>query len=144
MTSSNSGAIGTYHAMASRISALRAFALNLAARIDGVINHCLSPLHTGLLEGINNKIKVLKRMTYGFRDDAYFFRENPRGIPRNSVKNQKNAAGVVKPWQKVQWCIPTVGAAFVVRMEEVPDFYAEPYNCRWSVVFRRAPGPADE
>jgi hypothetical protein len=26
-----------------------------------------------LLEGINNKIKVIKRMAYGFRDDGYFF-----------------------------------------------------------------------
>ncbi len=25
-----------------------------------------------LLEGINNKIKVIKRMAYGFRDDDYF------------------------------------------------------------------------
>jgi hypothetical protein len=29
--------------------------------------------HTSVLEGINNKIKVIKRMAYGFRDDAYFF-----------------------------------------------------------------------
>jgi len=60
-------------ALASRIPALRQFATNLAARIDGIISHCRYPLHTGLLEGINNKIKVLKRMAYGFRDDAYFF-----------------------------------------------------------------------
>ena len=31
------------------------------------------PLGTNLIEGINNKIKVIKRMAYGFRDDAYFF-----------------------------------------------------------------------
>lgn len=30
-------------------------------------------MHTGLLEGINNRIKVIKRIDYGFRDDAYFF-----------------------------------------------------------------------
>jgi transposase len=60
-------------ALASRIPALVAFAKHLAAWIDGVISHCRYPLHTGLLEGINNKIKVLKRMAYGFRDDAYFF-----------------------------------------------------------------------
>ena len=44
-----------------------------AQRIDGVLSHCRDPLHTGLLEGINNKINVLKRMAYGFRDDAYCF-----------------------------------------------------------------------
>jgi transposase len=60
-------------ALASRIPALRTFARNLAERCDGIISHCRYPLHTGLLEGINNKIKVLKRMAYGFRDDAYFF-----------------------------------------------------------------------
>lgn len=60
-------------ALASRLPPLIAFARNLAQRIDGVLNHCRYPLHTGLLEGINNKIKVIKRMAYGFRDDAYFF-----------------------------------------------------------------------
>ena len=30
-------------------------------------------LANNLIEGINNKIKVIKRMAYGFRDDAYFF-----------------------------------------------------------------------
>jgi len=28
---------------------------------------------TSILEGINNKIKVIKRMAYGFRDDECFF-----------------------------------------------------------------------
>ena len=60
-------------ARASRIPALVHFATNLAARIDGVISHCRYPFHTGLLEGINNRIKVLKRMAYGYRDEAYFF-----------------------------------------------------------------------
>lgn len=27
----------------------------------------------GLLEDINNKTKVIKRMAYGYRDDEYFF-----------------------------------------------------------------------
>ena len=63
-----------YHrTVASRIPVLIALARNLATRIDSVISHCRYPLHTGLLEGINNKIKVLKRMAYGFRDDVYFF-----------------------------------------------------------------------
>lgn len=60
-------------ARSSRIPALMAFAENLSARIEGVISHCRYPLHTGILEGINNKIKVIKRMAYGYRDDAYFF-----------------------------------------------------------------------
>jgi transposase len=60
-------------AIRSRLKPLKRFARQLAAKIDGVLAHCWYPLHTSLLEGINNKIKVIKRMTYGFRDDAYFF-----------------------------------------------------------------------
>lgn len=59
--------------MSSRIPALMIFAKQLSTRIEGIISHCGYPLHTGILEGINNKIKVIKRMAYGYRDDAYFF-----------------------------------------------------------------------
>jgi hypothetical protein len=41
-------------------------------------------LHTSLLEGINNKIKVIKRMAYGFRDDHYFFLKIRAGFPGNA------------------------------------------------------------
>ena len=57
----------------SRIKPLRRFAKRLADYLPGILAHCRWPLHTSLLEGINNKIKVIKRMAYGFRDDAYFF-----------------------------------------------------------------------
>jgi transposase len=40
---------------------------------DGLVSHAKHPLSTGVLEGVNNKIEVLKRMAYGYRDDAYFF-----------------------------------------------------------------------
>lgn len=38
----------------------------------GILNHCKYPIHTGKLEGINNKIKVIKRKAYGFHDNEYF------------------------------------------------------------------------
>ena len=38
----------------------------------GIINHCDHPIHTGKLEGVNNKIKVIKRKAYGFHDVRYF------------------------------------------------------------------------
>jgi transposase len=60
-------------AMRSRIDPLKKFARNLKSYLRGILAHCRWPLHTSLLEGINNKIKVIKRMAYGFRDDAYFF-----------------------------------------------------------------------
>ena len=42
---------------------------------DGIIVHCRWPLRTSLLEGINTKIRVIKRMAYGFRDDEDLFVE---------------------------------------------------------------------
>jgi len=60
-------------ALRSRIEPLRRFARNLRPYLPGILAHCRFPLGTNLIEGINNKIKVIKRMAYGFRDDAYFF-----------------------------------------------------------------------
>lgn len=31
------------------------------------------PMNSSILEGINKRIKAIKRMAYGFRDSAYFF-----------------------------------------------------------------------
>ena len=42
-------------------------------RIEGLIAHASYPISTGKLEGLNNKIKVAKRVGYGYRDDNYFF-----------------------------------------------------------------------
>ncbi len=42
------------------------------------------PLHTSVIEGINNKIKVIKRMAYGFRDDDYFFLKIRATFPGNT------------------------------------------------------------
>lgn len=39
---------------------------------DGILNHADYPIDTGRLEGINNKIKVIKRKAYGFHDTRYF------------------------------------------------------------------------
>ena len=39
---------------------------------EQILNHYDYPISTGPLEGINNKIKVLKRAAYGFRDMEYF------------------------------------------------------------------------
>ena len=39
---------------------------------DGIINSALFKIGTSIVEGINNKIKVLKRKAYGLRDFDYF------------------------------------------------------------------------
>lgn len=63
-----------YHrAMHSRIAPLKTFARRLKDYLPGILSHCRWPLGTNLVEGINNKIKVIKRMAYGYRDEAYFF-----------------------------------------------------------------------
>jgi transposase len=60
-------------AVRSRIAPLVRFAKNLKVHLATIMAHCRWWLSTSLLEGINNKIKVIKRMAYGFRDDEYFF-----------------------------------------------------------------------
>ena len=70
-------------AMASKIAPLKSFARKLKPYIDGIISHCTYPLHTSLIEGINNKIKVIKRMAYGYRDDEYFFLKIRQAYPGN-------------------------------------------------------------
>jgi transposase len=51
---------------------LKKFAKMLKRYSYGILNHCMFPIHTNKLEGINNKIKVLKRKAYGYRDLEYF------------------------------------------------------------------------
>ena len=48
------------------------FAKTLCRYRYGILNHCDYPIHTGKLEGVNNKIKVIKRKAYGFHDFRYF------------------------------------------------------------------------
>lgn len=51
---------------------IQKFAGTLERYSYGILNHCDYPIHTGKLEGINNKIKVIKRKAYGYRDLHYF------------------------------------------------------------------------
>ncbi|MEA3259202.1 MAG: transposase, partial [Pseudomonadota bacterium] len=38
---------------------------------------------TSVLEGMNNRIKVIKRMAYGYRDSDYFFLKIKAAFPGN-------------------------------------------------------------
>ncbi|WP_211106788.1 ISL3 family transposase [Nitrospirillum viridazoti] len=60
-------------AAGSGIEPLVRFAKKLAAYLHGIVASAAWQLNTSVLEGINNRIKVIKRMAYGYRDDAYFF-----------------------------------------------------------------------
>ena len=57
----------------SDIPALKHFAELKEKRIPGLAAHAVFPVSTGKLEGFNNKIKVAKRIGYGYRDENYFF-----------------------------------------------------------------------
>ncbi len=51
---------------------LNSFVKMLERHRYGILNHCAYPIHNGKLEGVNNKIKVIKRKAYGFHDLRYF------------------------------------------------------------------------
>ncbi len=61
-------------AMAGQIEhpAVKAFIKRLRFFEYGILNHADYPIGTSRFEGINNKIKVIKRKAYGFHDDNYF------------------------------------------------------------------------
>jgi len=48
------------------------FALTLIDHLDGLLCYFNHRISTGPLEGLNNKIKTLKRQAYGFRDMDFF------------------------------------------------------------------------
>ncbi|WP_412503431.1 ISL3 family transposase [Shewanella indica] len=69
----------------SGIRPLLQFGQCLKNYLHGIVASAVHPLHTCRLEGMNNKIKLLKRMGYGYRDTEYFFlkvREAFPGDPR--------------------------------------------------------------
>lgn len=59
-------------AYASKIPRLRKFANSLLAHRSGIFAWYDFPISTGPLEGLNNKIKTMKRQAYGFRDIEFF------------------------------------------------------------------------
>lgn len=52
---------------------LRWFAKILDKNFEGIVAHADYPISNGKVEGINNKIKTLRRQGYGYPDDEYFF-----------------------------------------------------------------------
>jgi transposase len=67
----------------SGIEPLRKFAAKLKPYWRGIAARLRWPMHTGQLEGINNRIKVMKRMAYGYRDSDFFFLKIKAAFPGN-------------------------------------------------------------
>jgi transposase len=67
-------ALETWCQMAETITypEVKAFVKRLQRHAYGIINHADYPIGTSPLEGMNNKIKVIKRKAYGFHDIEYF------------------------------------------------------------------------
>ena len=59
-------------AQESKVSQLMKMAVTIMAYRTGILAWYDSPISTGKVEGSNNKIKVMKRVAYGFRDERYF------------------------------------------------------------------------
>ena len=65
------------------IAALQRFASTLKPYWRGILSRVRWPMHTGKLEGINNRIKLIKRMAYGYRDTEFFFLKIKAAFPGN-------------------------------------------------------------
>src|SRR5690606_37728518 len=85
------------HARESGIPSLMHFARCLQPYWRGIVARVRWPMHTGQLEGINNRIKVIKRMAYGYRDSQYFslkIKAAFPGNPRRPMKKPGHQAGL--------------------------------------------------
>ena len=49
------------------------FADLLYKHLEGILAHAVMPISSGKVEGVNNKIKTVRRRAYGYPDDEYFF-----------------------------------------------------------------------
>jgi transposase len=67
--------------------ALVRFAQKLERHQYGIISHCQHQIHTSKLEGVNNKIKVVKRIAYGFHDLEYFALKVKQALPGRFSSN---------------------------------------------------------
>ena len=68
-------------ALDSQLAPVILFAKRLRKYLRGIIASALYPMNSSVLEGVNNRIKVIKRMAYGFRVSAYFFLKIKAAFP---------------------------------------------------------------
>ena len=59
-------------AQESKVPQLMKMAATIMAHRTGILAWYDCHISTGKVEGVNNKIKVMKRTAYGFRDERYF------------------------------------------------------------------------
>ena len=66
------------------------FANLIENHFEGIIAHATYQITSGKVEGINNKIKTLRRQGYGYPDDEYFFLKLFDMSRRSYVRNPKS------------------------------------------------------
>ncbi len=59
-------------ALSTGLAPMAKFVQMLQSHRQGILNYARHRIHTSKLEGINNKIKTLKRQHYGYHDEQYF------------------------------------------------------------------------
>lgn len=68
-------------AMNSGLAPVQQFARRLKGYVEGIVASAVYRMNTSALEGMNNRIKVIKRMAYGYRDNDYFFLKIKAAFP---------------------------------------------------------------
>lgn len=68
-------------ALDSELAPIIQFAKRLRKYLRGILASAIYPMNSSILEGVNNRIKVIKRMAYGFRDSSYFFLKIKNAFP---------------------------------------------------------------
>lgn len=66
------------------------FARLIENHYEGIIAHGTYKISAGKIEGINNKIKTLRRQGYGYPDDEYFFLKLFDVSRQNYIRNPKS------------------------------------------------------
>lgn len=82
------------------IPMLKPFNKMIETRMDGILSRAKYPISNGPLEGLNNMIKVTKRMAYGYRDDEYFFYKL-FDKSRQNIKNRTINKSIINRLQKI-------------------------------------------
>lgn len=67
--------------------AMQAFIKKLRFFEYGILNHADYPIGTSVLEGVNNKIKLIKRRAYGYHDAEYFALKIKQAFPGKNSTN---------------------------------------------------------
>ena len=79
-----------YHCYETKNKHFEWFGHLLYTHHDGIITYAKYKISSGKIEGINNKIKTIRRQAYGYPDDEYFFLKIMDASRAGYVRNPKS------------------------------------------------------